>query len=258
MRRDAESRTAIQEFRARRGVIYAIQTVKTEIWKWSCRCPGERLRRRAVASSTISPRSVRGMRVTVCDYRRQYFAALCLIGTVAYLRVAMSSVKRALWIHLNSLTAKAILPLYSIIRRAVRNTHTTVRAMVLLAIRHSQGSNTAMRTTFFTFVHIVPTCSLPLNLKHRVLALFQIRHVIARRHAAHWWVDIYSSQTSSGSGFISFFDLDHTLFICWCLRARDFNFYFSDQFGVDLFLAKMSRETVIYCNFPIFYIVCPI
>lgn len=36
------------------------------------------------------------MRVTVDDHRRQYFAALWLIGTVAYLRVAMSSVKRAL------------------------------------------------------------------------------------------------------------------------------------------------------------------
>lgn len=56
--------------------------------KLSASCPCRRRRDLAAIGS--------GMRVTVCGYRRQYFAALCLIGTVAYLRVAMSSVKRAL------------------------------------------------------------------------------------------------------------------------------------------------------------------
>lgn len=52
---------------------------------------GEKARSRSPILTICS-----GMRVTVGDHRRQYFAALSLIGTVAYLRVAMSSVKRAL------------------------------------------------------------------------------------------------------------------------------------------------------------------
>jgi len=118
------------------------------------------------------------MRVTVCDYRRQYFAALCLIGCIfkgCHVKRQARPLNTFKFINGEGYTP-AILYNTSRGKKHAYGRAWCSRYVILKALIR----RCALRFTLYTPYDL----QFALSLKR--LDLFQIRHVIARRHAAHW------------------------------------------------------------------------